>query len=266
MSPQIAGRPAGTILRTAADPAHFSGLARGLRVYRNPVRSTLRYATSRGSYPWDAVVRTPLGERTVRCRHWHDAVTVHEVFARHDYAVLEAPATVLDGGANIGVAALWALTRRRDARVACYEPVEDNLTELRRNLAGFEDRYEIRAEALAARSGDVSFGVEPFGRYGAIELDYGTRITVPAVAITEAIDEWAERWGSIDLLKLDVEGAELEILAGLDAERLAKVGAIAVEHAEELPADAVPAGFEPGRRLDIHYFRAPASRSSEARA
>jgi FkbM family methyltransferase len=256
MTMQIAGRPLGLILRTATDPAHLAGLARGMRVYRHPFRSTLRYATSRGSYPRDARVRTPLGERAIRCRHWHDAVTVHEVFARHDYAVLDAPATVLDAGANIGVTALWALTRRPDARVACYEPVEENLTELRRNLAGFEERYEVRAAALAARSGDVSFSVEPFGRYGGIDLDHGTQITVPAVAITEAIDEWADQWGSIDLLKLDVEGAELEILAGLDAARLAKVRAIAVEHAEELPADLIPAGFERDRRLDIHYFRA----------
>jgi hypothetical protein len=161
---KIAGRSAGLILRTAADPAHVQGLLGSVRVYEQPLYSILRYSSARGRYPWVVRLRTQLGPRQVRCRSWHDLVTVHEVFARRDYAVGSAPATMLDCGANIGVTALWALTLRPDAEVHCVEPVEPNVTELSRNLAGLEDRYSVETTAVAGEAGEVDFGLEPSGR------------------------------------------------------------------------------------------------------
>ncbi len=251
---KIANRPVGLILRSAADPAHLSGLARGMRVYRRPLRTLGRYASARSSYPWTARLRTPLGERAVRCRSWHDLVTIHEVFARHDYAVGEPPATVLDCGANIGVASLWALTRRPDCQVRCVEPVEANLAELRQNLEGFEQRYRLEPVAVAAEAGMVDFGLDAAGRYGGIGRDTGRTIQVEARAITDLVDECLQSWGEIGLLKIDVEGQELPILQALDAERLSRVRAIAVEHAGELPAGLPLEGFEARRRLDIHQL------------
>jgi FkbM family methyltransferase len=218
-----------------------------------------RYASARGDYPWTAAVRTPLGERGIRCRTWHDLVTVHEVFARHDYAVGPAPATVLDCGANVGVASLWALTLRPDSRVRCIEPVESNLDELRRNLSGLEDRYELEAAAVAAEGGEVEFGLDDSGRYGGIGRDTGRTITVPALGIRDLLDDCLSRWGRIGLLKVDVEGAEIPILRALDEQRLARVDAIAVEHDGELPDDLPLSGFDARRHVDIHQLVRPGS-------
>jgi FkbM family methyltransferase len=252
---RIGNRPIGLVLRTATDPAHPRGLARGLRVYRRPLRTIARYASARGAYPWTARLRTPLGERPVRCRTWHDLVTVHEVFARHDYAFGSAPATVLDCGANIGVASLWALTRRPDCQVLSVEPVEDNLAELRRNLAGLEDRYELAPVAVAAEGGTVDFGLDQVGRYGGIGRRTGNMIQVQARGINELIDQCLERWERIDLLKLDVEGQEIPILRALDESRLGRVASIAVEHAAELPSDLPLSRYGDRRHLDIHQLR-----------
>jgi FkbM family methyltransferase len=251
----VANRPIGLILRTAADPAHLRGLARAFRVYEQPVRALARYVTARGGYPWVARLHTPLGPRPVRCRSWHDVVTVHEIFARRDYAVVAAPATMLDCGANIGVASLWALTSRPDARVRCVEPVESNLDELRRTLAGLEGRYELEPVAVAAESGEVDFGVDRAGRYGGIGRDTGHTIRTRARAIAELVDECVERWGRIGLLKLDVEGAEIPILRALDRERLERVDAIAVEHQHPLPDDLPLEGYAARRQVDIHQLR-----------
>jgi FkbM family methyltransferase len=252
---RIANRPVGLILRTAANPAHLAGLARGLRVYRRPLRTLWRYASGRGSFPWTVAVRTPGGERAIRCRSWHDLVTVHEVFARHDYAVGDPPATVLDCGANVGVASLWFLTRRADSRVRCVEPVETNVDELRRNLEGFEGRYELEPVAVAAESGTVDFGLDQAGRYGGIGRDTGHTIQVRARAIAELIDRCLQEWDRIEMLKIDVEGQELPILGALDEKHLAKVDAIAVEHDGDLPEDLPLQAFTGRRRLDIHQLR-----------
>jgi FkbM family methyltransferase len=248
----VGGRPLSLIMRTIASPAHFAGLARGMRVYAQPLQALRRYATAKGEYPWTASVKTPLGTREVNCRSWHDLITLHEVFARNDYDVVPAPATVLDGGANVGLLSLWALTRRPDSRVRCFEPVPANAAELRRNLAGFEDRYELVEAALAPESGEVTFGIEDTGRYGGIGIPHAKDITVRAVGIAEAIDGCLAEWDGIELLKLDVEGAEIDILRALDTDRLARVGAMAVEHEGELPGGLPLGGFEGRRRLDVH--------------
>lgn len=254
MALRVANRPVGMILRSAADPAHLRGLAGAFRAYRRPWRALARYAGARGAYPWTAELRTPLGPRQVRCRSWHDLVTVHEVFARRDYEVGSAPATTLDCGANIGVAALWALTLRPDARVHCVEPVESNLAELRLNLEGLEDRYEVEEAAVAAEEGEVDFGLDTSGRYGGIGRETGRLVKVRARAIADVVDDCLDRWGRIELLKIDVEGAELPILHALDPERLSLVDAIAVEHDGPLPDDLPLSGFSHRRRADIHQL------------
>jgi FkbM family methyltransferase len=254
MARQIGGRPASLVLRTVTSPAHPMGMLRGLRVYGRPVQTLRRYATGKGDYPWTARVKTPLGAREISCRTWHDMVTVHEIFARRDYDVVKAPATVLDGGANVGLLSLWALTRRPDSRVRCFEPVQANIDELHRNLAGFEDRYELIEAALAPESGQVTFGTEPTGRYGGIDIPSPDTISVPAVGINTAIQDCLAEWDGIELLKLDVEGAEIDILRALDPEQLERVGALAVEHEGELPGDLPLGGFKGRRKLDVHQL------------
>ncbi|MGE4427662.1 MAG: FkbM family methyltransferase [Solirubrobacteraceae bacterium] len=256
MALTVLGRPPARILRTVTDPAHRHGLTGGRRAYVEPARALGRYVTARGSYPWTAEVRTPLGVQRVTCRSWHDMVTVHEVFARGDYDIpgRTAPRTVLDCGANMGIVALWALTARADAEVLCVEPVADNLDALRSTLSGFEDRYTLSPTAVSTFDGTVSFGTEPTGRYGGIGLDLEGTVEVPCRSILGLVDECLERWGTIDLLKLDIEGMEFDVLRALDEPRLARIDSIALEDGGDLPADMELPGFRRSRHLIIHHL------------
>ncbi|MCK9248612.1 MAG: FkbM family methyltransferase [Solirubrobacteraceae bacterium] len=256
MALTVLGRPPARILRTVTDPAHRHGLAAARRAYEQPVRALGRYVTARGAYPWTARVRTPLGTRSIGCRTWHDLVTVHEVFARGDYDVpgRPAPRTVLDCGANMGIVALWALSARPDAEVHCVEPVEDNLVALHRTLVGFEDRYVLTPTAVSTFDGTVSFGTESTGRYGGIGLDLEDSVDVPCRSIVGLVDECLERWGTIDLLKLDIEGLEFDVLRALDESRLARIGSIALEDGGDLPDDLPLPGFRRSRHLIVHHL------------
>ena len=60
---------------------------------------------------------------------------------------------VVDIGSNIGISALYFLTRNPDCRVWLYEPVPRNVERLRANLAGYEDRYTLREAAVAPAAG-----------------------------------------------------------------------------------------------------------------
>jgi FkbM family methyltransferase len=175
-----------------------------------------RYFFARGSYPYDCQVRTPRGLVTVSLDSFHDMLTVNEIFCREDYAVGPELQTVVDIGSNIGVSALYFLTRNTDARVWLFEPNPRNAERLRHNLAGYEQRYVLEEKAVADFTGTTEFGVEDSGRYGGIGRDFGDKIQVDCVHVNDVLARVLDETGSIDVLKLDTEGYELATVKAIE--------------------------------------------------
>jgi FkbM family methyltransferase len=204
-------------------------LARSGRVFVNP-----RYAVRRlvRGYPVACSLRTPLGVITPTLYSHHDLWTVRQVFVRADYPMRPDAKVVVDIGSNIGITALWYLTRAADTRCHLFEPDPRNAERLRLNLAGFEPRYEFTESAVADRSGMVRFGRETSGRYGAIGLATPDVIEVPCVHIDEVLESVLEREGRIDILKLDTEGFENQTVAAINPDLLARIDTVYFETLE----------------------------------
>jgi FkbM family methyltransferase len=149
----------------------------------------------------------------------------------------------VDIGSNIGISALFFLTRNDHSRCHLYEPVPENVKRLRDNLAGFEDRYDLHEAAVADRAGRVEFGVEPTGRYGGIGINYERSIEVDCLEINRVLEDVLEREGEIDLLKLDIEGMELLTVRAIRPELLRRIGIVYFE-CEAEPGDIGGEGFE----------------------
>jgi FkbM family methyltransferase len=245
----LGGRPPAFILRNAVMPANWRALFAMRRRYPAFVENARRYFTGSGEYPYMPEVRTPAG--VVRPKLWshHDLLTLNEVFCREDYRLCGAARTIVDVGANIGLSALYFLTHSPGARVICFEPVPRNAERLRVNLAGRDDAYELHEVALAAESGTVQFGVEPYGRYGGILLESASRITVTTLAIAEALDRVLADRERIDLLKIDTEGTERELVTAIPPAQLARIDAIFVEDTAGGPPPV--AGFTARRTADV---------------
>jgi FkbM family methyltransferase len=214
-------------------PRNYRALVGSLRTYASPVDGLRRYVLGSGSYPWAARLRTPLGPVVLTVPHPHDVRTVNEVFCRRDYGAT-APRVVVDVGANIGVAAAYFLTRRPDAVVHCWEPVDRNLELLRANTAGFGDRCRIHEAALAPAAGTADFLVEPVGRYSGLAdhlaagpAHHTVRVTCDAVA--DALRAVVAEHGRIDLLKIDTEGSEDAIVAAIPADLHECIGLVVHE-------------------------------------
>ena len=190
---------------------HYRAVAHSLHTYVRPVDGLRRYALGSGDFPCSVALRTPLGRVEVRLPHAHDMRTVNEVFCRRDYGSV-APATVLDVGANIGVSALYFLTRRPDAVVHCFEPHPDNLPVLRANVAPFADRVVVHPYAVATSSGEAEFVAEPVGRYSGlahvVPRERGRVIRVATRSIDDVAADLVAVHGRIDLVKIDTEGTE----------------------------------------------------------
>lgn len=237
----LGDRPLGFVARNAVTGRNYVALANMARRYPRPLDAAARYLLARGSYPARMEVRTPAG--TVRPTLWsyHDMLTLNEVFCREDYRVRGAPANVVDIGSNIGLSALYFLTRGTSVRCRLYEPAPRNVERLRLNLAGFEGRYELATDAVADFEGETDFYLEPYGRYGGLEVETDERVRIHCRHIDRVLEDALAGAEVIDLLKLDVEGTEGRVLSAASPDLLARVRVIYVEGAiAELP---LPDGF-----------------------
>jgi FkbM family methyltransferase len=199
----------------------------------------------------------------------HDAITVHEVFCRQDYRCPRPPQVVVDLGSNIGVSALYFLTRSPSTYCELYEPNPTNIPKLLSNLESFVGRFTLHEVAVADRQGVLPFIREPTGRYGNLDVKpretsgasksqsvdaWGVeteRIDVRVEHINTVLDQAMSRHGRIDLLKIDTEGAELDTLLAIDPLLRSRLRHIVIEwldHGVELD------GFEVTTSCDTIMF------------
>lgn len=121
----------------------------------------------------------------------------------------------VDIGANVGIYSLTAACAPGfKGRVLAVEPNPIALARLRENLALNEQgaRVEVLPIALADNEGEVTLHLDPSNLGGgSIERAGagGGTVSVPARPLTAVL---AERVARVDILKIDVEGAEHRIL------------------------------------------------------
>ena len=223
------GQLAGAIVR----PRHYRALAGMLLAYDHPFEGLSRYLLGWGTYPVSFGIRTPLGRIRPTLYSFHDMLTLNEIFCRGDYRCGPDIHTVVDFGSNIGLSALYFLTRTPDARCYLFEPLPMNIERLRRNLAGFEERFCLQETAVGLQDGEVSFGCEPTGVYGGIGMEKDQLIKdvirVPCRSANDVLREVLRERGSIDLLKIDIQCLENEVLRAIPEDLLRGIRRVFIE-------------------------------------
>jgi FkbM family methyltransferase len=187
-----------------------------------------RYGFAAGRYPHTVRLRTPTGVVAPTLYSYHDMLTVNEVFFRHDYRS-DGAEVVVDIGANIGLSALYFLTRNTTCRCTLFEPVPENVRKLKQTLSGFESRYELKEVAVAPSAGMCEFGVEPTGRYGGLGRETGRKISVQCVDMNGVLGEVLAESGRIDVLKIDTEGSERALVDAILPSHRNRIGRIFFE-------------------------------------
>lgn len=172
-----------------------------------------------------------------------DIFVLGEILVDRQYALktpLRSVSVVVDAGANIGASALWFASCFPAARLHAFEPAAGNFALLAENLAGLPAATPFRM-ALGSAEGAITLhrGASEATHSiiaGAPDLTADGIETVPMTTLAAHMD--AAGLDRIDLLKLDVEGAEMEVLIGL-GERIRDVGVIVGElHETIVDADS----------------------------
>lgn len=169
-----------------------------------------------------------------------DVPTLRQIFIRqeYDFDTKRTPRIIVDAGANIGLTSIYFSNKFPDAKIIAIEPEESNLEILRRNIAPYENIISVHG-ALWHENTRINLIDPGRGKWGfmtqaqdGVEEKYGEiihevqGITVDSIMKEQEIDH-------IDILKIDVEGAEREIFID-PSSWIEKVDALIIELHERM--------------------------------
>lgn len=207
-----------------------------LRAFRNPLPLVLdRLGVKRHPY----VLETREGLKLHIRPGVGDRYGAFEVFGKRAYTSLgeelRPGAVIVDVGANIGCYSLLAANAvGRAGRVIALEPSSATYRQLENNVALNKlTNISCRRMAMASQVGTAQLhsGNDSLFASLYVEVDghrqENATETVKTISLVALMAEEGLR--SIDLLKLDCEGAEHEIIAGMDREIAARIAQISLE-------------------------------------
>ena len=173
-----------------------------------------------------------------------------------------APTLLIDIGANIGVYAVHLAGVASLRRILAFEPAPESFRSSARNVA-LQERPPLQAlnEALSDREGSARFAV--FGaarrqqRHRRHRRLARRRRTTTIEVPTARLDDRVEAAGETFVAKIDVEGHELQVLAGAERLLAGNTGLLQIEAFRTVPElDARLAGLGYARifRMKHDYY------------
>jgi FkbM family methyltransferase len=128
-----------------------------------------------------------------------------------------SPKIIVDAGANIGMASLYFANKYPDARIIAVEPEASNFAMLVRNAKPYPNILPIQA-ALWYRDGEIALKApdaanNPYSKVGFVICECDG---IPVRALTMRTLMRETEIQSIDILKVDIEGAEKEVFESSD--------------------------------------------------
>jgi FkbM family methyltransferase len=158
-------------------------------------------------------------------RNW-DAV--HELLFARTYGPaiahlqrLDRDALVVDLGGNIGLFSLLAAVSHPGAEIHAYEPGPPNLRLFEMNLLanpGFKNRIHLHKKAVGGHQREAEWYFHEANPAGSSLFPGGPAAEKFKVCVDSFADVVASLARPVDLAKIDIEGAEFEVLAETPAQ------------------------------------------------
>jgi len=171
-----------------------------------------------------------------------DVPTFEQIFImrEYDFDVKRTPRTIVDAGANIGLASIYFSNKFPNSKIIAIEPEESNFVILKRNIAPYGNIIPVcgalwhenaRINLVDPDPGWQKWGFMTQAQDG-VEKRYGEIVhevqgmTVDTIMKEQGIEH-------IDIMKIDIEGAEREVFRD-PFSWIGKVDALIVELHEHM--------------------------------
>ena len=218
----------------------------GLKFSRDYLRFAWRAARDWGASGPGAV--DLLGYRLEYTNQSHALFLVHEIFVNGAYQFDSSNPRprIVDCGANVGAALLFFKAFRSDAEVLAFEPDPTTFARLKQTIASNHLQGVIAENAaVGEKEGTVAFyssRADPGSLTASVKPSWGGDASQQVRVVR--LSDWIRE--PVDFLKLDVEGAEYEVIRDLiatDAIRWVREAVIEYHELDSEP-DGVPRMIE----------------------
>jgi FkbM family methyltransferase len=164
-----------------------------------------------------------------------DLLVFYQVLVFDEYRCisgLQSPTLIIDLGANVGYSTAYFLSQFKGCAVIAVEPDPGNFGELQKNVAPYGVRATTIKAAAWPRLERIGLEHRGQGREWSTRVKPATDGTVQAVTVPELLK--ASGHERIALLKIDIEGAEIDLFKSGTSEWLGKVDNMVIElHSDE---------------------------------
>jgi FkbM family methyltransferase len=170
----------------------------------------------------------------VSVRNEADKSVVAEIFKLREYRRAEEVITsarypILDMGAHIGLFSLYCRALNPKIKILAIEPDPSNLKILRKNLSLNKiANIDIIEAAVAGETGKGDLALDTDGLNNRIV--YEKKKTGSIKVNTLSLSDLLKKFKRVSLIKMDVEGAEEEILDSLASEDWSRVESFMLEY------------------------------------
>ena len=194
----------------------------------------------------------------LRCKTT-DLSTYDRVFIdqEYDFATDKSPRVIVDAGANIGLASIYFASRYPSSIIIAIEPEASNYELLKKNVALYANIITLNA-ALWNKNEEISVVDPGIGKHGFITQEKDNQEEIPRNFLQQVhgitVDKIMEDYEltRIDILKMDIEGAELEVFKD-SSSWIGKVNAIIVELHERMKPGCNRSFYNGSSGFDVEW-------------
>lgn len=185
----------------------------------------------------------------------NDLHTFREIFLREEYSIKLpfTPKTIIDAGANIGFTTLFFHRVYPNTKIISLEPDGENFKLLQRNTSGYAVIKPIQT-ALFNRVGEITLVDEGYGIRGFVAKENSNAKNgqvMPCTTMLTLITE--NNLAEIDILKMDIEGSELEVFEHKPEKWLPKVKCLIIELHDRMKPGCSKAVFQAISRHNFEF-------------
>jgi FkbM family methyltransferase len=211
----------------------FIGALDGIRALRRsmPLGDAIRVICAPKATEEMSVFLKKVGRRVCLRNGTTDLKCLEKVFVYNEYTVpFElSPRVIVDAGANIGMATLYFAHRYPEARIIAIEPEQGNFEMLRRNCGNLANAVLIQGAIWPTKCSLTieNSAVDSWEFRVSERSSVGGGDEVSAITIPDILDLIGAK--RIDLLKVDIEGSELQLFSSSAEEWIDSVQVITIE-------------------------------------